>query len=460
MLPETLSLPLSIDFAEVTSELTSQYSRTKRPIEVSFRSLVPSLNNPDRATHLIHTYPAKLLMHIPHFFINNSKFSKPGDTVLDPFCGSGTVLLESILAKRNAVGVDANPLARLITEVKTTAYDTKTLRAILEKLKEDISNKRLSINFPNIDYWFYPKVQEELASISYSIEKIQDQKHKDFFKVCFSNCVKKVSLADPRVSVPVKINPNRYPENSLQYNNTLKKLDELKSLSAISKFFEVVESNISRFEKLALATGEHSIHERAKIVSSDARCLQPTGQYTGLSDESVDIVITSPPYAGAQKYIRSSSLSLGWLNYLTEQSTLRELDSRNIGRENYQKNEYSKLPVTNILEADSLLQQIAKKNKLRAYIAANYLIEMRSTFAEIFRVLKNNHHFVLVAANNEVCGYEFKTQEFLVSIAESIGFEITLRLIDEIKSYGLMTKRNKTASIITREWVLVFKKIK
>jgi len=452
-------LPKS-DFKEAISELEKIYSQTKEPIEVSFRRLVPTLNNPDRVTHLIHTYPAKLLMHIPHFFINNSKFSKPGDTILDPFCGSGTVLLESVLANRNAVGVDANPLARLITEVKTTSYDITTLRSLQERLQEDISNKSVSINFPNIDYWFYPKVQKELACISYAIEKIQNQKHKDFFKVCFSNCVKKVSLADPRVSVPVKINPNRYPENSLNYHNIIKKLDELQNLSTISKFFEVVESNINRFEKFSLASGKHINTNQAKIVSADARCLRPTGQYTGLSDGSVDLVITSPPYAGAQKYIRSSSLSLGWLNYLKEQTTLRELDSQNIGRENYLKNEYSKLPNTNIPEADCLLQHIAIKNQLRAYIAANYLIEMRSAFTEIFRVLKDNHHFVLVAANNEVCGYEFKTQEYLVSIAESIGFEVTLRLIDEIKSYGLMTKRNRTASIITREWVLVFKKTK
>ena len=65
---------------------------------------------------------------------------------------------------------------------------------------------------------------------------------------------------------------------------------------------------------------------------------------------------------------------------------------------------------------------------------------------------------MLVAANNEICGRKFKTTQYLSRIAEEIGFRTVLQLIDDIRSRGLMTKRNKTASVITREWVLVFVK--
>ena len=65
---------------------------------------------------------------------------------------------------------------------------------------------------------------------------------------------------------------------------------------------------------------------------------------------------------------------------------------------------------------------------------------------------------MLIAANNEICGRKFKTTQYLCWIAEEIGFRTVLRLIDDIRSRGLMTKRNKTASVITREWVLVFVK--
>ncbi len=95
-------------------KLISRYAKTNKPIEISFLKIVKNFNV-ERGTHLIHTYPAKLLPHIPYYFLNNDVFSQKGSTVLDPFCGSGTVLLESILAGRNAVGADTNPLARLVT---------------------------------------------------------------------------------------------------------------------------------------------------------------------------------------------------------------------------------------------------------------------------------------------------------------------------------------------------------
>jgi|ERR1035437_3935239 hypothetical protein len=99
---------------------TKSYSRSHTPIDVNFRELVNWIPySSERATHLIHSYPAKLLLHIPHFFLTNELLSEKDDLVFDPFSGSGTVLLESLLAGRDAYGIDANPLACLISKVKT-----------------------------------------------------------------------------------------------------------------------------------------------------------------------------------------------------------------------------------------------------------------------------------------------------------------------------------------------------
>ena len=97
-----------------------------------------------------------MLVHIPYFFINNNIFSKKGDYVLDPFNGSGTVLLESLLSKRNAFGADANPLARLIAEVKVTKLDTKLLHNSINKIvaKAKKIKKSKIPDVINCDYWF------------------------------------------------------------------------------------------------------------------------------------------------------------------------------------------------------------------------------------------------------------------------------------------------------------------
>lgn len=446
------------NFDQEILSFLNQYREQGKPMEVSFRELVPELTKTDRATHLIHTYPAKLLMHIPYFFLNNNIFSKEGDTILDPFSGSGTVMLEGILANRNVIGADANPLARLISSVKVSRYELGILKNYLVQIRKDY--KQIDVakipKIGNIDFWFTTRIQAEMAKILAIIESIADEKIRDFFLVCFSNCVKKLSLADQRVSVPVKLNPNRYPTSHPFFSETTKKLAGLEQVSVFEKFEEAVTSNIARFANLSsMSNGKTS----AKIISTDARKLiGAEGQGCSIEVESVSLIISSPPYAGAQKYIRSSSLNLGWLNLLENESSLKTLDSYNIGRENYQKKEYSVLKETKIPEADLLLKKIFEINPLRAHIAGNYLREMEAAFKEAVKVLKKEGYFVLIVANNKVCGQEFRTKDYLTSIMLKLGMKLELQLIDDIKSYGLMTKRNKTASVITREWVLVFKK--
>lgn len=441
-----------INYRESFEEFLELYSKEKKPIEVNFRELVKELNSSDRATHIIHPYPAKLLSNIPYYFLNNDFFASKGDTVLDPFCGSGTVLLEAIIAGKNPIGCDANPLARLISKVKTSNYNIKTLKKLRDTLKQDVKSYEQNNSYPdvmNIDYWFLPNIKVQLNSILKTINRIKSEKYKNFFLLCFSNCVKKVSLADSRVSVPVRLKIDHYPNGHSFRKKNEKKLENLKTINVYDKFINIVDSNINRFENKKKFIKTKYV---GKIISHDARKLN-------LNKESVDLIISSPPYVGAQKYIRASSLNLGWTE-LSKSSDLKVLDKENIGRENYPKSEYMVLKKTNLIEADLILKEVYKKNPLRAHIASNYLLEMTQAIKEAIRVLKKDKYLILVAANNQVCDFEFKTQDYLRQIAEHNGMVTVCRLIDDIKSYGLMTKRNKTASIITCEWVLVLKKVK
>ena len=83
---------------------------------------------------------------------------------------------------------------------------------------------------------------------------------------------------------------------------------------------------------------------------------------------------------------------------------------------------------------------------------------MQCVMQELFRVTKPGGYVVLVSANSTLCGTMFPTPSYLQEIAEELGFSTVLRLIDDIRSRGLMTKRNKTASMITQEWIHVFVK--
>lgn len=439
-----------LDYKNNFEKILVRYQQDNTPIFVDFRELVDSVKFTERATHSIHSYTAKLLANIPYFFLNNSYFVKPKQKVLDPFCGSGTVLLEAKLAGLNPYGSDANPLARIITTVKCNNYSISTLKVYRDDLKAKLNNQKDEIeisygNLKSLDFWFEKHIQKQLKSIYQTITGISDKKYLDFFLVCFSNCVRKVSNADSRISVPVKINPAKYSEKSQHRIDSQKKLEELKTINVVEKFFDIVNQNIKRERKKNDISSSKYI---GKIISNDSRNLK------SLATESIDLILTSPPYAGAQKYIRASSLSLYWLGY----NSLNDLDKENIGRENYKKEEYNFLKKTGLKNADYLLEKIFDINPLRAYIAANYLLEMTDALKESARVLKNGKHLILVASNNMVCGFNFKTQEYLKQITLDLGFDLICEMVDDIKSYGLMTKRNKTASIITCEHILIFKK--
>ena len=455
------AVPLRIQETDKQLErLLYQYREEGNPIGVDFRKMVYWLSSPDRFTHLIHPYPAKLLMHIPYFFLANELLSKPGDTVLDPFSGSGTVLLESLLLERNALGVDPNPMARLIAKVKTRPLTVDKLRNVFAQLMDMIPSVPTSEppNVVNLEYWFYPHVIKQLHCVMEAIKAVNDPDFRDFFLVCFSNCVRRVSLADPRLAVPVRLRGNQYPEGHWLHEKTNALLRRLKRINVVKIFCNITDVNLRRIARLVNLPQEYHVD----VVCSDARNLIYESFHDGRSrgnipDNSVDLVITSPPYVGAQKYVRSVSLSLGWLE-LCSVSELTKYRVATIGRDQYRRHEYEEPVVTEIKPADELLYEIRATNPLRAHIAANYLVEMRHAILEISRVLKPSRYMVLVLGNNHICGYEFRTSEYLKLITEQIGFSLELCLIDDIRSRGLMTKRNKTSGVISREWVMLFRK--
>lgn len=192
-----------------------EYSKTKLPIQINFRQLVPELNNNERYSHLIHPYPAKLLSNIPYYFLSSNYFCPKEGLVLDPFCGTGTVMLEANISGRSAIGADANPLAVLIAQVKTTYIPAdklhQTLKSIL--IRAQRCKKDTTENQEIIQRWFSSSTITQLIHLEESISEVKSCEERKFFLLCFSNLIKKVSFADPSISVPVKLNPERFTNN-------------------------------------------------------------------------------------------------------------------------------------------------------------------------------------------------------------------------------------------------------
>ncbi len=165
-------------------------------------------------THGLHPYPAKFIPQIPNALIQ--EFSTVGETVGDIFCGSGTTLVEALLLKRNAVGLDANPLACLISEAKTTSFalgDRELLLALAQRAV-DLANTIPADDQPTLfastkflskaprpahealGFWFEPFVVEELAEALQWCRDLPTQACRNVALASFSSIVVNVSKQD------------------------------------------------------------------------------------------------------------------------------------------------------------------------------------------------------------------------------------------------------------------------
>lgn len=433
------------DTSAALKEMLDQYRSSAETQTLSFRKLISWIKVGERATHYIHPYPAKLLPQIAHFFLAAKEYFGSELHVLDPFGGSGTVALETILSGNKAYYADANPLARYIAKVKTKKIDTTQLRTELVLIEQRYKRSRAckKPDVVNLNKWFSAKSINHLVRLKSSIDGCENTDIRDFYLVAFSAVSRKVSNADPRLSVPV----------------VRKNIDPEKNINVFDVFLQQSEANISRMHEFNRLSANPSLVQDVGFDARDLKSPRAWGKSLNqpLRPKSIDLIITSPPYAGAQKYIRASSLSLGWLG-LVESGKLKSLENQNIGREHLPKSVWDNTISTSVGAANDVLDRVRKINPLRAAIAATYLNEMDQCFKEMSRVLTDNGHLILVIGNNEVCGEKFLSSEYLISIAKKYDLDPILKAVDEIKSRGLMTKRNKTAGIISLEWVIMFRK--
>jgi len=394
------------------------------------------------ATHGIHPFKGKFYPQLAKSLMNISGVPE-GSRVLDPFCGSGTVLLEGMLNGMEAFGCDLNPLATKIARAKTgileldRAVTEHAIRSLMERLTlapERFSKNREQFNgkLDELERWFPSPVLNKLDWILLQIRLFGNPVLVEYFEVLVSSVIREISHQDP---ADLRIRRRKEP---------------LRDAPVLELVVARLEDQLQRLIKYWSVAGRQPTRRiAAKVLEGDNRCLK-TYTEAGLSPQSVDCVVTSPPYATALPYIDTDRLSL--LSIMGIESSIRStLESDLTGSREIRKSERNEFESL-LLSKDALdelpksivvfLRQLYKANLQegvgfrRANMAAllwRYFIDMRENLKQVYCLLKDDGvAYYVVGDSRTKAGEEWTAIETCKSvqlIADFVGFDAK-RLLD------------------------------
>lgn len=418
------------------------------PIEYEWSFSDKTRRDTSYITHGYYTYPAKFIPQLATKIIQ--EYSQENDTVIDPFMGSGTTIVEAIINHRIGIGCDINEIATLTAKVKTTPikhqllieqYDDFILyqsqlnndfEATLKQAKEYIKLPK------RIDFWFKPHIKDQLLLILYKIINLNNKDIRDFFLVAFAQSLKSCSIW-----LQKSVKPTR--DLHKKEVNPLNKLDwQLKRM--IKKHEE--------FNHLFSQQHIDKINSIRIIQNSDSRTIP-------CQDQHCNLIVTSPPYVTSYEYADLHQLPLLWLGYLDELSIYRK---KFIGSAYRKRN---KIDLKSII-ADNIIKKLRAKKQEEV---ANYFADMLESFIEMKRVLKTGGKATIVIGNTKLQNIEILNAEVFKEQFENIGFKTHKIIKREIPSKMLPSTRDPKTGRFTKivnknktlaypiEYILVMEKI-
>ncbi|MDB5117695.1 MAG: methyltransferase [Mucilaginibacter sp.] len=315
--------------------------------------------------HAIHPYPAKFIPNIPRALIENLPIPA-GSLILDPFCGSGVTLTEAQNAGIDSMGVDLNPIACLLSRVKTSPLSPDfltTAHQIVGHIKS-FSRKVIIPNIPNLDHWFKKDIQKTIALLVSTINEVTDPNIADALRFCLSSIIVKVSNQE---------SDTRYAA-----------IDKAYTAEDALAFF------MQKAIKLEKVKANTIYHAPVKVLNKNSLLLD-----TNDFDKPIGLVITSPPYPNAYEYWLYHKYRMWWLGFDPIDVKDQEIGAR---AHYFKKNHQTEFDF--ILQMEKLFESFGKncvKDAFVAFIVGRSKIHGRIIENEkIIREAGEKHGFVLV----------------------------------------------------------------
>jgi len=361
----------------------------------------------------MHPYPAKFIPQIPNLLIQ--ELSSVGQTVLDPFCGSGTALLEAMLLRRNAIGIDASPLACLISRAKTAILSEHELRELEglvqwgKELERSIRNGSETLfkeqeipsvaqeavpYFEGIDFWFKPYVKRELALIKAAANLLSSPKSRDVALTVFSAIVVPVSNQD----------------SDTRYVRTAKNIGPGETAK---RFCDALSQQIPHLRELSKLVDDE---QNVKVINENT-LMQP-------NMPEVNLVVTSPPYPNAYSYHLYHRTRMLWL----------DMDQKTFKRDEIGSH-----------------RKYSKNSRYRATVQT-FRAELSIVLEWLHSIVAPGGFVCFVIGDSKLRGKIVSNDALLIDVATNLGFHLEASIIRTLqssrKSFNLAHARIKDEHIV------------
>ncbi|MCK9561267.1 MAG: site-specific DNA-methyltransferase [Bacteroidales bacterium] len=393
-------------------------------------------------SHRYHVYPAMMIPQIARRLIAEYK-PKNTKFIFDPYCGTGTTMVEAKLANINSAGTDLNPMARLISKSKITNYDLDKILQYKDLLSDlsfafsfnPIDKNQKIINFENINFWFPKKSIRELSFLLNNIHENIDIDYQDFFIVALSETLREVSYT--RNS---EFKLYRMPKHKMEQHNP----------DTFGIFLNKVNRNIEGLEAL----NETGTNTNVKVYDFNTCFVEPKK----VLNQEIDFIVTSPPYGDSRTtvaYGQFSRLSNQWLGI----ENASQIDNILMGgsRKDDLTTFYTEY-------AKEELMQIKEIDNKRFIEVENFLNDYKLSIDNVARSIRKNGRVAYVVGNRTVKGVQIPLDYITVELFEQNGFEHITTIVREIpnkrmpKENSPTNEKGKKSSTMNNEYIVIMEK--
>lgn len=386
----------------------------------------------------IHPFPARMAPDIAIEHLDSTE-GNAKLVVLDPMCGSGTVLTAAADRGYAARGFDVDPLAVLMSSVATRAVNTEEIADEAERICARAQTSHM--DEPRWDdpetrkfaeYWFAAPQRTQLTRLSRELDEVSDDAIREALQVALSRII-----------------VTKTPKASLAADTSHSRPHRV----ATESDYDVYRGFKGSVASLAKLLDQRATIGDVTVSMGDARAL-------GMSEASVDLVITSPPYLNAIDYLRGHKMSLIWFGHTIPD--LRTIRSNSIGAERALDGKTLK-QVDDIVS--SIEGSVPEPKKLPRATIVRYAHDLILFARELHRVCKESAEVVTVIGNSTLHGNYIQNDILMRQAYEGAGFSVkgrTERELPESKRYLPVRTRNADSSMTKRmrtEVVLTVKKL-